>query len=727
MSKLNNAYKKMGEGLRPRSDKQPSAGGDSNYGSQVSYSASLHGSSGSWDFKPPRAHPGRGQALAVSGSWDSKPPGEHIGRDQARPVGGSWDGKRSEVYPERHQARAAGAPVDDSLYAASSAGASLERRADRRSMGLFFGRGTQDASQDSASMSASQGPMMGLSAVDPGFVGERRNDAGSSTNPFVSLGSRLPVTKADSIHSSRENHGKASSGNEPVAPTFTALLAEDFAAVIAKIPLQGEFSDALIKSVVSPSVSSGSIGSSMRSNVSKYSIDDDKASELLVQAEERKQQAALEATFAADPSHIVMHDLGTSGLRASVSTAPSKYCVEALHDIESLKIQLAKSQLDHDNCKLDLQKSELKFQKYNTEVLDYVDKAEATILGWNQKMFDLSLESADALETVLHTQERLIKKICEQECSLQACSLLLKKREEQIEELRRENAQVVDTDRAGFPRNGEWVSVKNPGEKLYIQRNVSLDAIEAMKILDKELLIKKLEEEKLKREMEEEILAEIVGQNVVQVVPEVFAEVRAEIVEEVPRKVVAEAGAGPVAQDLRVVSSPKEEKPSYEDVIEHLKKQSYSPDAFMRILEDESVVKELEPYPFFRAVFSSQALKQNLPRFCEDILREADQLWGRKLNIGNYTLMCMLRVILVERKPFSPERLQKFRATGDFHNSCIPTGKPTENINAFDGTAMSFEKDTRNFFKYFVTVYLTWGTDASILFAELVAQMQKEY
>ena len=737
------SYSALSGLLGSRNRKQASAAGSSNYDSQAPRSGSLHGTSNSWGAESFREHPGR-QDRAVSGSWDSKPLREHPGRDQASPVGNSWGGKWSEDYPARDQDRFAGAPADERLYVASKAGRGPEKMADFRGPDYISEQGMGDLTRYVQGNSAPQGSMAGLAAGGPSVTGGRHGVGMSPTNPFASRGSHgsfitdsrvlgfagpsLPIGKGDSIDPSRENDGKASSGKEHVDSPFAPLLAMEFAAVVAKIPVKGELSEALLKSVVTSSVSSGSIGSfQARSSFSGDSVGSDlfRAHESAISASEREQQAALEDTFAADTSHIVMHDLGTSGLRASVSTAPSEYCVEALRDIEYLKIQLAKSQLDHENCKMDLEQSELKLQKYNGEVEAYVGEVAAEILRWKTRMFDLSLESADALETVLNTQEKLIEKIRDQQCSLEASSLLLKKREEQIEELLRANAQLVDVDRAGFPRNGEWVPVGNPGEKLYIQRNVSLDVIKAMGILDKELLTKKLEEEKLKREIEEEILAEIFARTVVQVVPEVFAEICKEI-GEVPRQVVEEAGAGPVAQKLQAESSPKEEKPSHEYVIEHLKKQSYSPDAFTRILEDDSVVKDLEKYPFFQAVFSSQALKQNLPRFCEDILHEADKLYGRKLNIGNAALLSMLKVILLERKPFSLESLRNFRVNGVFHNSCIPTGKPSENLDAFDDTAMSFHNDTKTFFKYFVTVYVSWKTDASDLFVELVAKIRDD-
>ena len=720
----NSAYRKL-DVLRSRG---------SNYGSKISYSESLHDTSNSWDSKPPREHPGR---------------------DQASPVGNSWDGKWSEAYPGLDQARAAGAPLDERLYVASSAGASLERRADSRSTGLLFGRGTQDASQGSARMGASQGPMMVLSAVDPSFVGERRDVAGSSTNPFVSQGSRpgyiadpraleflgstLPVTKADSIHSSRENHGKASSGKEPVAPTFTALLADEFAAVVAKIPLQGELSDEQVKSVVSPgpSVTSVSIASSQTgSSISDVSVGSDMArahasAMSALQLEKETLNLEFEELIKKDKCHILVTDTAMIGLRGSVSTAPLDSRVYT-----SSEVQVLQTKLDLFEKLLDKKTADLLDLENGTRI--YMIKTQREIETLKQENVSLVQDKSKLFENLLLTQdnackiqEKLCVKLQEQNHIIQALTQCKNERCVRIKELEQSVERLVAEKRLGVSMQGEgYVCVDNPGQKMCIQAYASQDVVMAMKCLNKEILEKKLDELYSKQVIEEEI-AEITEKLVQDVGMEIFMQV----VQELPKipdtknvsEVVEEAGAGPVVQKLQAGSSSKEAKPSYKDVTEHLKKQSYSPEAFMRILEDESVVKELEKYPFFQAVFSIQALKQNLPRFCEDILHEANQLYGRKLDIGNHTLIGMLKVILLERKHFSPERLQKFRTSGEFHNSCIPTGKPTENLNAFDGTAMSYERDARNFFKYFVTVYLTWKTDASDLFAELVKQFQNDY
>lgn len=710
------SYDTLSGVLGSRNRKQASAAGSSKYGSQAPRSGSLHGTSNSW--------------------------------------GGKW----SDDYSARDQDRFSGAPVDERLYVASSAGADLEGHADSRSTGPFFGRGTQDASHISARMGASQGPMMGLLAGDPGFVRERRDVAGSSTNPFVFQGSRLgsiadprvfgfaeptlPRGKADSLHSSVQSQAGASNDK---AATKPAILSKEFNELLAICLAQDQLTDDQVRFVVSPGDSRRSIGSSMRSDVSKCLIDDDKASQLLLQAEERKKQAALEDTFAADASHIVMHGLGTSGLRASVSTAPSEYCVEALREIESLKIQLAKSQLDHKNCKMDLEQSELKLQKYNGEVEAYVHEVNVATLGWKQRMFALSLECADALETVLITQEKLIVRMRDQQCSLEASSLLLKKREEQIEELLRANAQLVDMDRADFPRNDEWVPVENPGEKLYIQRNVSLDAVKAMKSLDHDFLFSRLHV-KYCEQQSKETFKDLFMEMIIGVVEDAVAEcmeespvttdnkgvsdavdkIREEAVMDAVTEVVEKATAGPVVQKLQAESSSEEEKPTYNEDTLFLTKQPYSREGLTRILEDKSVTEELEQFPFFKAVFTSAALKENLHRFCEDLIREANALWDQTLEFTNLNVIMMLKRVMLERKDYSPKNRQAFISTGsDFHNSCIPTGKPTANLNAFDYTAMSFSRDRKLFFNYFVSVYVSWGTDDSDLFVELVGKMAK--
>jgi hypothetical protein len=329
-------------------------------------------------------------------------------------------------------------------------------------------------------------------------------------------------------------------------------------------------------------------------------------------------------------------------------------------------------------------------------------------------------------------QEKLCDKIQQQNHTIQALTQCMNERGVLIKGLEQSVERLVAEKRLDVSMQGEgFVCVDNPGEKMCIQAYANQDVVMAMKCLNKEILEKKLDELYSKQVFEEEI-AEITE----KLVQDVRMEIYMQVVQELPEipdtknvsEVVEEAGASPVAREEPAGLLSTDEKLTFETETLSLRAKPYSRHAFTRILKDHAFVECLLPYPFFGAVFDNRSLRDNLHLFAEDIIREGCVLFGRELTPTNDQIICCLKEILLERKKFSPDHLKAYvDGTGDFYFTCFPDGKPSANLGAFDYTQMSFKSNPIMFFNYFIRVYVSWNTDASNLFAQLVAQTEKEY